>query len=90
MSCVLFLLDILYKITFFEKRSYNYADIKMVLPKFKVGNITDPVDNIKPDKKTSTEKTDGAVATVMALDRTIRSGNDASASAYDDRGILFI
>lgn len=51
---------------------------------------TDPAGNIKPDKEKSTEKIDGAVATVMALDRAIRCGNDTSASVYDDRGILFI
>ena len=41
-------------------------------------------------KEKSTEKIDGAVATIMALDRAIRCGNDTSASVYDDRGILFI
>jgi phage terminase large subunit-like protein len=47
----------------------------------------DPAGNIKPDKEKSSEKIDGAVATVMALDRAIR--NDSSAgSVYDDRGIL--
>lgn len=51
---------------------------------------TDPAGNIKPDKEKSTEKIDGAVATIMALDRAIRCGNDSSASVYDDRGILFI
>lgn len=51
---------------------------------------TDPAGNIKPDKEKSTEKIDGAVATVMALDRAIRCGNDASESVYDERGILFI
>ena len=51
---------------------------------------TDPAGNIKPDKEKSTEKIDGAVATIMALDRAIRCGNDTSASVYDDRGILFI
>lgn len=51
---------------------------------------TDPAGNIKPDKEKSTEKIDGAVATVMALDRAIRCGNTSSASVYDDRGILFI
>lgn len=35
---------------------------------------TDPVRNIKPDKEKSTEKIDGAVAAVMALDREIRNG----------------
>ena len=51
---------------------------------------TDPAGNIKPDKEKSTEKIDGAVATIMALDRAIRCGNDTSASVYDDRGIFFI
>ena len=51
---------------------------------------TDPAGNIKPDKEKSTEKIDGAVATVMALDRAIRCGNDMSESVYDERGILFI
>lgn len=46
---------------------------------------TDPAGNIKPDKKKSTEKIDGAVATVMALDRAIRCGNDTSESVYDSR-----
>ena len=51
---------------------------------------TDPAGNIKPDTEKSTEKIDGAVATIMALDRAIRCGNDTGASVYDDRGILFI
>ena len=51
---------------------------------------TDPAGNIKMDKEKSTEKIDGAVATVMALDRAIRCGNDNQESVYDSRGILFI
>ena len=51
---------------------------------------TDPAGNIKADKEKSTEKIDGAIATIMALDRAIRCGNDTSASVYDSRGILFI
>lgn len=51
---------------------------------------TDPAGNIKADKEKSTEKIDGAIATIMGLDRAIRCGNDARASIYDDRGILFI
>lgn len=46
---------------------------------------TDPAGNIKADKEKSTEKIDGAVAIIMALDRAIRCGNDTSASAYDSR-----
>lgn len=50
----------------------------------------DPVGNIKVDKEKSTEKIDGAIATIVWLDRSIRCGNDVSASVYDERGILFI
>lgn len=49
---------------------------------------TDPAGNIKADKEKSTEKIDGAVATIMALDRAIRCGNDMSVSVYDSRGLL--
>ena len=48
---------------------------------------TDPAGNIKPDKEKSTEKIDGAVATIMALDRAIRHGG-YSVSVYDDRGLI--
>ena len=51
---------------------------------------TVPAGNIKADKEKSTEQIDGAVATIMALDRAIRCGNDMSESVYNDRGILFI
>lgn len=44
---------------------------------------TDPAGNIKPDKEKSTEKINGAVATIMALDRAIRWGGTDEASAYD-------
>ena len=50
---------------------------------------TDPSGNIKPDKEKSTEKIGGAVATVMALDRAIRIGNDTGESVYEKRGIMF-
>ncbi|MDI9551702.1 MAG: terminase large subunit [Bacteroidota bacterium] len=50
---------------------------------------TDPAGNIKADKEKSTEKIDGAIATIMALDRAIR--NEGVESVYDgDRGLLFI
>ena len=50
---------------------------------------TDPAGNMKPDKEKSTEKIDGAVALIMALDRAIRCGG-SEPSVYDTRGILFI
>lgn len=49
---------------------------------------SDPAGNIKADKEKSTEKIDGAVATIMALDRAIRCGNDTGESVYDTRGLL--
>ena len=45
---------------------------------------------IKADKEKSTEKIDGAIATIMGLDRAIRCGTDTSASVYDNRGLFII
>ena len=47
-------------------------------------------ENFKADKEKSTEKIDGAVATIMALDRAIRCGNDNGQSVYDERGLIFL
>ena len=49
----------------------------------------DPAGNIKMDKAKSTEKIDGAVATVMALDRAIRNLGE-NGSVYDERGIIIV
>lgn len=46
----------------------------------------DPAGNLKPDKAKSTEKIDGMVALIMALDRATRS----SVSTYESRGILVL
>jgi phage terminase large subunit-like protein len=51
---------------------------------------TDPAGNIKPDKEKSTEKIDGAVATIMALDRALRHDGGGGASVYDERGLLIL
>ncbi|MCD8010704.1 MAG: terminase large subunit, partial [Lachnospiraceae bacterium] len=51
---------------------------------------TDPAGNIKMDKEKSTEKIDGAVAMVIALDRAIRCGVSDGDSIYNHRGLLFI
>ena len=48
---------------------------------------TDPAGNIKADKEKSTEKIDGIIALIMALDRAIRCGNDTSESVYESRGV---
>jgi phage terminase large subunit-like protein len=47
----------------------------------------DPAGNIKPDKEKSTEKIDGIVAAIMALDRCVRNKDD-DGSIYDERGII--
>ncbi len=50
---------------------------------------TDPAGNIKPDKAKSTEKIDGAVAMIMALERCIRNaGVSKDKSVYDERGLV--
>ncbi len=51
---------------------------------------TDSAGNIKADKEKSTEKIDGVIAAIMALDGAIRCGLDTSESVYDNRGILFL
>ncbi len=52
---------------------------------------TDPAGNIKADKERSTEKIDGAVATIMALDRALRHmGGGGNESVYNGRGLLIL
>jgi phage terminase large subunit-like protein len=48
---------------------------------------TDPAGNIKVDKEKSTERIDGAVATIMALDRAIKHGGGEEC-VYDTRGLI--
>ena len=50
---------------------------------------TDPAGNLKIDKEKSTEKVDGAVALVMALDRALKNASEGT-SVYDDRGFLIL
>ena len=50
----------------------------------------DPAGNIKADKEKSTEKIDGAIGMIMALDRAIRCGNDNNESIYERRGLLIL
>ncbi|PRR78449.1 Phage Terminase [Clostridium liquoris] len=50
---------------------------------------TDPAGNIKPDKEKSTEKIDGAVALIMALDRAIRNeGSKFDLNEYSTEEML--
>ena len=53
------------------------------------GNVVaeiDAAENIKPSKKKSTEKIDGIVAWIMALDRAVRQ--EKTSSVYDERGLV--
>lgn len=51
---------------------------------------TDPAGNVKPDKEKSTEKIDGAVGAIMALDRAIRNQNINTDSVYNEIGLIII
>ena len=54
-------------------------------------NVTvtrDPAENIKPDKAKSTERIDGIVATIMALDRALK--HQSTASVYDNREMIVL
>lgn len=65
----------------------------MRLPLFFIGPhhfITYPAGKIKAHKEKLTEKLDGAMAAIMALDQAISCENDNGASVYDDRGLLLI
>jgi len=47
----------------------------------------DPAGNLKPDKEKSTERIDGMVALVMALDRALRH-EAPKKSVYEERGLF--
>jgi len=47
----------------------------------------DPAGNLKPDKEKSSEKIDGVVAMIMAIDRATRNKAE---SVYDERGVITI
>ena len=49
---------------------------------------TDPAGNLKLDKEKSTEKVDGAVALVLALDRAMK--NQGGDSVYNHRGLIVL
>jgi len=51
--------------------------------------ISAPAGNRKIDKEKSTEKVDGAVALVMALDRAMKN-RGGSGCVYDERGLLIL
>lgn len=79
----------LMKLTLEQKLSHNGHPVL----RWMMDNIfikRDPAGNIKPDKEKSTEKIDGAVALIMALDRAIRCGSGTGDSIYDERDLLVL
>lgn len=77
----------LFKLTLEQKLAHGGHPVL----RWNVDNVTirtDPAGNIKADKEKSTEKIDGAIATIMALARAIVCGTDTGESVYDSRGLL--
>ena len=66
-----------------ECKMKKYVDIERLKDKYAMAFT--PGEHI-----TITEKIDGAVALIMALDRAIRCGNDTGASVYDERDLLVL
>ena len=54
-----------------------------------VARKMDPAGNIKPDKKGSSERVDGVVALIMALDQAVR-GEGPSLSVYENSGLVVL
>ena len=50
----------------------------------------DPAGNLKPDKEKSTQKIDGMVALIMAIDRASRHSNLIETSLYETQGLTVI
>ena len=77
----------LYKLVFEQKIAHGGHPVL----RWNMDNIyikQDANENIRPDKEHSTEKIDGAVACIMALDRAMRCMNVQSGSVYDNRGLI--
>jgi len=58
--------------------------------RWNVDNIVvtqDPAGNLKPDKARATQRIDGVVAMIMALDRATRN-TDSGESVYETRGVI--
>lgn len=77
----------LFKLTLEQKLAHSGHPVL----RWNVDNVTirtDPAGNIKADKEKSTEKIDGAIATIMALARALVCGIGTGESVYDSRGLL--
>jgi phage terminase large subunit-like protein len=50
----------------------------------------DPAGNLKPDKAKATQKIDGMVALIMALDRAVKHANAEAPSIYENKDLLIL
>jgi len=60
---------------------------------WQLGNVElsiDAADNIKPDKAKSSQKIDGIVALVMAINCYMKNKGNNTKSIYEERGIISI
>ena len=72
-----------------DKKFEHYGDPVLTWEAGNVQAISDPRDNIAPDKKRSREKIDGIVAVIMAMQR-IAEIPATGDSPYNKRGIIFL
>ena len=52
--------------------------------------LTDAAGNIKPAKDRSSDKIDGTVASIMAIDGVVRNPLEGKRSVYEDRGMMSV
>ena len=75
--------NVLYPNTFINGESHEMEEPGLVSE-----GLIDNTKSFSIKTLQGTEKIDGAIACIMALDRAIRCGNDTSESVYDTRGLL--
>ena len=80
--------DTFYPVIYGAERDEDWTDPKVWKKANPSLGITVGMDKVKAACESA--KIDGAVATVMALDRAIRCGNDTGVSVYDNRGLLVL
>ena len=51
---------------------------------------TDPAGSIKTDKEIARKKINGALSTIMAIDRAIRCRNDTTKNVFESRELLVL
>lgn len=72
------------------KQVEHFGDPVLTWEAGNVQAVSDPADNIKPDKKRSREKIDGVVAVITAMNRTGGASVNLANEVYSKRGIVFL